>query len=90
MAEPFDGRRVLDLLFNDEFELADSDSSEEEDGGESSYLGESPLDAAELVSLSEAIGEASVLEVASTSSGLSTTMGSPQLDAARILARIVS
>ena len=70
MAERFDGRRVFDLLFDDEFELADRDSSEEEDGGGSSYLGESPLDVAEIVSLSEAIGEASVLEVASTSSGL--------------------
>ena len=44
--------RVLDLLFNNKFELSDCITAKE-DGGESSYLGDSPLDAAELVSLSE-------------------------------------
>ena len=39
MAEQYDCQQVLELLFDDGFELFDSSDSEEEDAGESSYLG---------------------------------------------------
>ena len=60
MAERFDGKKVLELLFDDDFDLPDGDDSEDEDAGESSYLGEKALDHVELRSLSEAVGIDSV------------------------------
>ena len=44
MAERFDGMGVLQLLFDDDFDLPDSDDSEEEYAGASSYLRERASD----------------------------------------------
>ena len=44
MAERYDCQLVLELLFEDRFELFDSSDSKEEDAGVSSYLGDKPLD----------------------------------------------
>ena len=42
MAEWFNARSVLDLLFYDYIELSDSNVSKEEDGGGANYLIDSP------------------------------------------------
>ena len=48
-------------------DLSDNDVSEEKDGGDASYLIDSPLDASELFSLSEVVSETPVMELASAS-----------------------
>ena len=53
---------MLDLLFYDNIEL-----TKEKDGGDASYLIDSSLDGSELFSLSEIVGETSVVELASAS-----------------------
>ena len=57
---------MLGLLFYNNKELFDSDVSEEEDGGDACYLIDS-LDASELFSFSEVVGETPVVELASAS-----------------------
>ena len=58
---------MLDLLFYDVIELSNSNVREEEDGGDASSSIDSPLDASELFSLSEVLGETPVVELASAS-----------------------
>ena len=60
MAEEFNARSVLDLLFYDYIELSDCDVSEEEEGGYASCFIDRPLDASELFSLSEFVSETPV------------------------------
>ena len=56
---------MLDLLFCDDIELSGSDVSEEEDGGDASYLIDSPLEANDWFGLSEVVSETLVVELAS-------------------------
>ena len=58
---------MLDLLFYDNIELSDSNVSDEKDGGDASYLVDSPLDGIELFSLSKVVSETPVVELASAS-----------------------
>ena len=46
---------MLNLLFYNDIDLSDSDISEKKDGGDASYLIDSPLDGTELFSLSEVV-----------------------------------
>ena len=55
MAERHDSRQVLELLFADDFELSDSDGSDDEDAGECSYLGDKRLEYPDLENLREAV-----------------------------------
>ena len=59
-------RSVLDLFYDD-IELSDSDVGKEEDGGDASYLIDSPLDASEMFSSNELVSETPVVELASAS-----------------------
>ena len=70
---------MVDLLFYEDIELLNSNVSEEKDGGDASYLIDSPLDASELFSLSEVVGETPVVELASTSLQFSAILDSPEL-----------
>ena len=54
MAERIDRARVLELLFDDGFDLSVCDSDEDEDQV-SSYLGDEVLDPEELAALSRAV-----------------------------------
>ena len=51
MAERIDRARVLELLFDDGFDLSDCDSDEDEEDQVSSYLGDEVLDPEELAAL---------------------------------------
>ena len=76
MAERYDCQQVLELLFDDGFELSDSNDSEEEDARESSYLGDKPLDSEELES-NEAIVHCSVDELTRRTTSTASTSASP-------------
>ena len=54
MAERIDYARVLQLLFDDGFDLSDCDSDEDDEDQVSSYLGDEVLDPEELAALSRA------------------------------------
>ena len=55
MAERIDRARVLELLFDDGFDLPDCDSDEDGEDQVSSYLGDEVLDSEELAALSRAV-----------------------------------
>ena len=58
MAERIDRARVLELLFDDSFDLSDCDSDEDDEDDEdqvSSCLGDEVLDPEELAALSRAV-----------------------------------
>ena len=55
MAERIDHARVLELLFDDGFDLSDCDSDEDDEDQVSSYLGDKLLDTEELAALSRAV-----------------------------------
>ena len=55
MAERIDCARVLELLFDDGFDLSDCDSDEDDEAQVSSYLGDELLDPDELAALSGAV-----------------------------------
>ena len=52
---------MLDWLFYDNKELSNCDVREEKDGGDASYLKDSPLDGNELFRLSEVVSEIPVV-----------------------------
>ena len=86
MTERFDGMGVLELLFDDDFDLPDSDDSEDEDAGASSYLGERAPDPVELRSLNEAVsmysvvGNDSFVDGSSSSSRVSASTSSDYIE----------
>ena len=55
MAERIDHARVLELLFDDGFDLSDCDSDEDNEDQVSSYLGDEVLDPEVLAALSRAV-----------------------------------
>ena len=55
IAERIDHARVLELLFDDGFDLSDSDRDEDDEDQVSSYLGDEVLAPGELVALSRAV-----------------------------------
>ena len=55
MAERIDCARVLQLLFDDGFDLSDCDSDEDDEDQVSSYLGDELLDPEELAALCRAV-----------------------------------
>ena len=75
---------MLDWLFYDNKELSNSDVSEEMNGGDASYLKDSPLDGNKLFSLSEVVSEIPVvwnkLLLLCSSSTVSTALDPPEVD----------
>ena len=55
IAERIDRARVLELLFDDDFDLSDCDSDEDDEDQVSSYIGDVVLDPEELAALSRAV-----------------------------------
>ena len=62
MAERIDRARVLDLLFDDGFDLSDCDSDDDDEEQVSSYLGDEVLDLEELAALSRAVSSTQYVE----------------------------
>ena len=77
MAEQYDCQQVLELLFDDGFDLSDSDDSEDEDARESNYLGDEPLDLEELASVGEAVIQGSLDELTTRSTSIASASASP-------------
>ena len=83
MAERFSRDRVLDLLFDSDFDLSDGDSSDEDSGEGPSYLGNDELHPLELDALAGALTST---EFACSESNCSETESTAEDDEEFILA----